>query len=1136
MNAQAIKIKSQPSFEIYAITKDAKADEYHFVDKNGENNNTLHKLGDGTFGVVYEVRGKHFAGLRCVVKLLYSAKTNNAREISLKELYQMAEELEKRFPIPEEDEIARKRRDTAFVDFRTTPLTVLELIDKIQSNRPAKWSEAEQEFLVEGLRARGSKAAETRFAQERNATQNIDRLVPGPYSLGVVRILGGTETFHQSTAFKHLAKTFAAENLSISNYALIMPLYEYTLKGLLENKRGWFQIRLDSEWQESLAKTNLSASKLHDLQKKPYLSRQEAETELRQELTRAGFDDEDDLKRGDESIHEMTGYDLLRAMDFDTRIDTIIPFLVDIARGIRTLHIAGQFHRDIKPGNIYVKDLAEAEVHAVLGDLGFFDPVIGIPAQRAYSRRMGVDDEKPLGTHHYRSPEQRNFSDICDAQVKPAEGVKGRYRLIVVDPKFRDTLIEKDDYLVFSNDKDGTQYVIESIEPRRYVEREEIEIVIEAGEGPMKVNTTTQIVLYKRQRERTDLFGLGAIAYDMLTCGQSPERFYEKLSVLDVKTKSVDDIMTQYRKLYSHQSPEQTYLDIFETFRQQQQSGVAYADPSFVHFILSCMLYRARGTYYDEWQAAGYTEMTGRAADGRLAEEFIPQLAISRAFVALDVRPYDKKHNALFTGKITDAKRDQASKTLHQAILELQRDKSQRSAIPERFASAYYYFNQIARAAVDSVEQPSPDRDEKYLIHWSPKRIYLNRNSALVLEAATPYATQEKFLEDLGKDLVKYKVEGSITDPFVPDYLEFLRRDVELQPVDADRYTYRFPSSSWLGDAIREGDWILLHDVLNRVSTVDQERATITLEGLSETVEQDVITNAQVLKGIYYRNLDRGEYYLQSLGHFLHQLFFVGIGRISPTKPPLIHAAQSLSALKTHPKSQRQYVTERSIDDPNVSQWNETLIALTKMYARLVLTDYDFSYYRQNLGDEQAQLQAVWDDFNENLRALLTSLLGKGSGGFIDRSPGERTAPTPDRLEVMLRNIAEAEDLESLDFEKLLLRCLEFDTNFDDPLKTPPPIIPTPSIETLLPRKPEFPLPIVDVEPQNAGAVSWNPDKSSYKEDEEVTFTAVRTKPRKVTSLSDRITWFVDGNEYATGYVVRIKMAKDIKRIRVKFN
>ena len=39
----------------------------------------------------------------------------------------------------------------------------------------------------------------------------------------------------------------------------------------------------------------------------------------------------------------------------------------------------------------------------------------------------------------------------------------------------------------------------------------------------------TQVVFLKRQEYRTDLFGVGAIAFDLISCGRSSERFYESI-------------------------------------------------------------------------------------------------------------------------------------------------------------------------------------------------------------------------------------------------------------------------------------------------------------------------------------------------------------------------------------------------------------------------------------------------------------------------------------------------------------------------------------------------------------------------------------------------------------------------------
>ncbi|MEH2143439.1 hypothetical protein [Nostoc sp.] len=60
-------------------------------------------------------------------------------------------------------------------------------------------------------------------------------------------------------------------------------------------------------------------------------------------------------------------------MNFEARIADILPYLVDIAEGLVTLHKAELLHLDLKPANIFVRKPG-VFVEAVIGDLGFLLP------------------------------------------------------------------------------------------------------------------------------------------------------------------------------------------------------------------------------------------------------------------------------------------------------------------------------------------------------------------------------------------------------------------------------------------------------------------------------------------------------------------------------------------------------------------------------------------------------------------------------------------------------------------------------------------------------------------------------------------------------------------------------------------
>src|SRR5215510_16024856 len=120
------------------------------------------------------------------------------------------------------------------------------------------------------------------------------------------------------------------------------------------------------------------------------------------------------------------GYELLKRMTFEDRIRTALPFLRDIVVGLSRLHRVSYrhggplFHLDIKPANIYVRRDDAKGIVCALGDLGF------LPPELAFDRTMDTSvDDLPLGTLHYRSPEQKEHFDVANVEAHVAGDGEG---------------------------------------------------------------------------------------------------------------------------------------------------------------------------------------------------------------------------------------------------------------------------------------------------------------------------------------------------------------------------------------------------------------------------------------------------------------------------------------------------------------------------------------------------------------------------------------------------------------------------------------------------------------------------------------------------------------------------------------
>ena len=210
--------------------------------------------------------------------------------------------------------------------------------------------------------------------------------------------------------------------------------------------------------------------------------------------------------------NSLTGYEALKQSDFESRMAAILPFVKAIVKGLQALYTGGHAHLDLKPGNIFYRKTAPDDFEVVIADIGFINPItLKSDVNTKIIDSIAYNNIQRLGTRHYRSPEQKDYSDVCDAEIKIKEG---EIYIIVRDPKFRDTLIHQGDYISISKYESKSLYTIETFEKKD----DSDEIVIKVKDIPPKERklieeeAKTQVVFYKRQYIKTDLFGIGAIA------------------------------------------------------------------------------------------------------------------------------------------------------------------------------------------------------------------------------------------------------------------------------------------------------------------------------------------------------------------------------------------------------------------------------------------------------------------------------------------------------------------------------------------------------------------------------------------------------------------------------------------------
>jgi serine/threonine protein kinase len=412
-----------------------------------------------------------------------------------------------------------------------------------------------------------------RFEAEINSSDNIQQKLDDLHTKGIpgiVLTIDGTSRFKDSLVYDNFGNTVFVQRLS--NYGLVMELYDQTLEELLENKI-----------KKKYAIFSADLTHHRSIEQKVFKSRAKAETHIVETI-----ESSDERSYLIDRIYQLNGYDLLRNLDFRDRTNNILPFLLDIAQGVKLLHQAGYLHLDLKPANIFVRRLGE-KFESAIGDLGFLDRDSFTPQSL-----LGKYDILPLGTLNYRSPEQRFFYDIANVEIQEDR------TLIVRDYMFRETIIEPGDYVVFSKYNDRS-YEIKSIE---IIKGKNAPVIVTLRINKylleLKSAKKTQAKFYKVQGKRTDLFGIGAIAFNLITCGESPERFYESIRRYDNENSTIEQLIKEYENIATYESDETRLIKIFEPF--QDQNSTEYAPIEIVRLILKCMLYKSPDTFYNEWQ------------------------------------------------------------------------------------------------------------------------------------------------------------------------------------------------------------------------------------------------------------------------------------------------------------------------------------------------------------------------------------------------------------------------------------------------------------------------------------------------------------------------------------------------------
>ena len=741
-----------------------------------------------------------------------------------------------------------------------------------------------------------NETARRRFIEEMNAASSI---LAGSdlqgFANDIVLPRGRTGRFKESRAYRDFKDYFDRSNLSVSDFALVMDLYSCTLKELLE--RGAPSGR---------------------------------------------------------GVHQSTigqpgvpGYKILGGIDYVDRERVILPFILKIAQGLHELHASGYHHHDLKPANVLIREAGVSELHVHIGDLGFLNPNV----EEGSSSRFG--EGQALGTRHYRSPEQKDHFDVCDVDIEEIPiGIPGQTTVLTTrDRKFGDTLIESGDTLVFSKDAKRTVYKIRKIVPDQNfgqgisvrntgtlpgpeIEPEQvagqIRIILDR-DYDLEPEERTQVILYKHHTARTDVFGLGAIIFDLLTGGSSPERFYDIIRVWD--HKEAGPINVHVGRFASIKNGATSSPEESARF-QPLVFGGRYPSERIVGILLRCMLSAPEDSYIEQADSLD---------DRKLFEPIIAD--IEAAMQDGGRLQWNGQDNPLWIGEELVGSPERASGDLVRNLEKVQ-NLGERD-LAKRLVLGYVLLRQVVHAAEENVTS-----QEVFFADISPPNISGSSNTG------RRYVTQDEYWDKVAAGDT-YGIPSDPHDPFVPLMLNFRSRPVKLfgpvldgfqddQAASKKRsFSVVYKDSCPLWQGIEEKDLLLINNfpagapkVLAEVTEYWPNRSEIQVRILRSGDNPLPSVPPRGLDAVAIKNLRPIEYYLSMIGIYIHQLFFVD-DRVGGGLPSIIY--EFLQA--KYCGSNQRFTRHNAAPLPNVSRRKSSKVDdifeyLSRLYAWLICRDY----------------------------------------------------------------------------------------------------------------------------------------------------------------------------------------------------
>ena len=637
-----------------------------------------------------------------------------------------------------------------------------------------------------------------------------------------------TDDFCASEAHGSLKDAFARLGVSVSDQALVMPYYECTLKDVLET---------------GAPPGRIVGARPVDKSGKP-------------------------------------GYEVLRNLTVPEREAHIVEIVRQVATGLRALHAAKLFHHDIKPANIMLRSKGGG-VEVALGDFGFLEI---LPADHT----AGYESALPPGTRHYRSPEQKDFFDVCEVKVEVPDGGQ-RLVLRTADMKFRDTLMETNDLAVFSKDGEHKGYEVLEVE---HLSGGGSVISLKAARETEFEDERTQVMFYKKPSLRTDVFGLGALLFDLLTVGKSPEGFYDHLRPFDrpgdAGVTSVEVLVDRYRAASNATSTSADLAPLFDQVRDPVHGQ--FPSDGIVAVLFRCMLSKKDDSYYEQ----------ARGGDG-LIDRIELFSAIQNDLAGLGAGSNFTSQNGtspLWADGGAKSETALKSETFLEKLTEM-RDLPE----PARLLLGALRLRQLVRM-IDSVQKQG-----MYFVDLSPGNLRFDRRETEISAFAGTYANEEEYKRAVRSGTAWRLETGGNVDSYVPIYRRFNVRsaevDIERREAEGAALTarVRYVESTPVWRPCGPNDLLRVIDTNGRprlfeIRKVDPKGPWngVELTELTPTEDGEVRTEPQPepsaamtkARGAVIRRLSPMACYLSFVATYLHHLFFSDGVQDSGTIPDVI--------------------------------------------------------------------------------------------------------------------------------------------------------------------------------------------------------------------------------------------------------